>query len=372
MNLSISVDHRVVDGYDAARFVAEIKATLETPGPLYPEAADATWRLHNGRQRVAQDPGRHGGRRVPVVEAWSDDDHRRATGLGTILSPDGQANRAGVPALAPEALRECYRTMLRIRALDDRARGRAVSEEAGSTGAGRRAAARRRSSGRSPRWRPTTSSFPVGARRARRCGAAIPSRRWPRARPSPRALDVLPGSAHGATQLPHAAGIAWAMKMQATQQAKSAANAGGAGKLALAYLDREATSAEDFHAGLNFAGVFRLPVVFVCINDAPRRTAPVETVSETLAVKALAYGIAGVRVDGSDLFAVFAATRAAVARARSGDGATLIEAVLAEGSDPLPRVRQWLASQDMLDAAAESALRHEVDTEVDVALATPR
>jgi pyruvate/2-oxoglutarate dehydrogenase complex dihydrolipoamide acyltransferase (E2) component len=39
MNLSISVDHRVVDGYDAARFIAEIKATLETPGPLYPEAA---------------------------------------------------------------------------------------------------------------------------------------------------------------------------------------------------------------------------------------------------------------------------------------------------------------------------------------------
>ena len=47
---------------------------------------------------------------APVVEAWSDDDYRRATGLGTILSPDGKADRAGVPALEPAALRECYRT----------------------------------------------------------------------------------------------------------------------------------------------------------------------------------------------------------------------------------------------------------------------
>ena len=62
---------------------------------------------------------------APVVEAWSDDDYRRATSLGTILSPDGKADRAGVPALEPAALRECYRTMLRIRALGDRARARA-------------------------------------------------------------------------------------------------------------------------------------------------------------------------------------------------------------------------------------------------------
>jgi TPP-dependent pyruvate/acetoin dehydrogenase alpha subunit len=306
----------------------------------------------------------------PVVEAWADDDYRRATGLTTILSADGQADRAGVPALTPDALRECYRAMLRIRALDDRARARADGEptdappgtrgcEAAIVGAvaaleaddvvvpGRREAG-------AALWRGHTVA-------ALAAGAAIP-----------RALGVLPGSAHGATQLPHAAGIAWAMKMQAPGNAKTDVKTGGAAKLALAYLDRAATSAEDFHAGLNFAGVFRLPVVFVCINDPPGGTSPLETVSETLAVKALAYGIAGARVDGNDLFAVFAATRAAAARARGGGGATLIEAARSEGDDPLERVRQWLASQNMLDAAAESALRREVDTEVDAALGTPR
>ena len=60
---------------------------------------------------------------------------------------------------------------------------------------------------------------------------------------------------------------------------------------------------------MNFAGVFRVPAVFVCINGVPAETASVETVSETIAVKALAYGMAGVRVDGNDLFAVYAATR---------------------------------------------------------------
>ena len=107
--------------------------------------------------------------------------------------------------------------------------------------------------------------------------------------------------------------------------------------MTLAYLDRETTSAEDFHAGMNFAGVFRVPAIFVCINGAAD-AGSVETVSETIAVKALAYGLAGVRVDGNDLFAVFSATQAAAARARSGGGATLIEAALATKDDPLDRL----------------------------------
>ena len=118
---------------------------------------------------------------------------------------------------------------------------------------------------------------------------------------------------------------------------------------------------------MNFAGVFRVPVVFVCINDASGVSAAVETVSETLAVKALAYGIAGVRVDGGDLFAVYAATRAAAAQARSGGGATLVEAVIGEPGDPLERVRAWLADQKLLDAGAEAALRREIDAEITAA-----
>jgi pyruvate dehydrogenase E1 component alpha subunit len=293
---------------------------------------------------------------APVVEAWSDDDYRRATSLGTILSPDGNADRAGVPALEPAALRECYRTMLRIRALGDRADARAhahgeLADERGDAAPGTHGSEAAivgavaalaaddvvvpgRREAVAALWR----GHPLAALAA---GAAIP-----------RALGVLPGSPHGATQLPHATGIAWAMKMLAN------------GKLVLAFLDREATSAEDFHAGLNFAGVFRVPAVFVCINDAPAGAATVQTVSETLAVKALAYGIPGIRVDGHDLFAVHAATRAAADRARKGEGATLIEALLAETGDPLERVRTWLASQKLLDAAAEATLRREVEAEL--------
>jgi len=310
---------------------------------------------------------------APTVEAWSDDDYRRATGLGTILSADGRAERAGVPALAPAALRDCYRTMLRVRALDDLMTGdrTAVDGDPDATPSSRGCEAAivgavaaleaddivvpgRREQG-AALWRGhTIASFSAGV--------AVP-----------RALGVLPGSRHAATQLPHATGIAWAMKLQAKAPANQPAgkpSAAGAGKVTLAYLDREATSAEDFHAGLNFAGVFRVPAVFVCINGGSGATAPsVETVSQTLAVKALAYGIAGVRVDGNDLFAVFAATRAAAARARRGDGATLIEAVLAANGDPLERGGRWLAAQTILDATAEVALRREVDAEVDLAFA---
>ena len=76
------------------------------------------------------------------------------------------------------------------------------------------------------------------------------------------------------TQLPHATGIAWAMKIQPK------AAGPGSPPVTLAYLDRETTSTEDFHAGINFAGVFRVPAIFVCINGAAD-AGSVETVSET-------------------------------------------------------------------------------------------
>src|SRR4051812_30870455 len=57
---------------------------------------------------------------APAVEVWTDEDHRRATGLLTILGPDGRAQAAAVPKLAPEAWREIYRGMLRARVLDER------------------------------------------------------------------------------------------------------------------------------------------------------------------------------------------------------------------------------------------------------------
>jgi len=305
---------------------------------------------------------------APMVEAWSDDDYRRATGLATALAPDGKAERAGGPALDPEALRTCYRTMLRLRVLADCVRARAEAD-GGEPVAG-------------PRGYEAAIVGAVTALESE--DVVVPGRREAGAAlwrghsvaalaaeaPIPRALAVLPGTPYRGTQLPHATGIAWAMKMQAKAHSQGKAQAGAA-KVTLAFLDRETTSTEDFHAGLNFAGVFRVPAVFVCADGlAPGAGSP-ETVSETLAVKALAYGIAGVRVDGNDLFAVHAAVRAAAARARAGNGATLIEAVLAAAGDPLDRVRAWLAGQNLLDAAAEAAVRREVEAEVDAALAKP-
>src|SRR5205823_14255762 len=90
-----------------------------------------------------------------------------------------------------------------------------------------------------------------------------------------------------------------------------------------------ATSSNEFHNGMNFAGVFKTPTVMVCRNNGWAISVPTEkqTASESFAIKGVAYGVPGVRCDGNDLFAVVQVTREAVARAAAGGGATLIEAL---------------------------------------------
>ena len=302
------------------------------------------------------------------VEAFSDEEHRRATGLARVLSPDGVVDWAGLPALDPALLREVYRSLLRVRVLGDEVR--ALSAADGSPACPRRAVMRRRP------WEPRRLSTPgdVIAPGPRDAGAAIyrglpvqavvaqllgtandlaRGRQAPGCVTAPRALNVLPASHFAATRLPHAAGVAWAMKMQQRTT------------IALAFLDSPETSAEDFHAALNFAGVYGLPVVFVCVTD---RAATVsgrspETLSETYAVKALAYGIGANRVDGDDVLAVLRAVREAAARARSGGGATMIEAVV-ERADAPERLRGFLAAEKILSPEAERTLHGEVEGEV--------
>lgn len=306
---------------------------------------------------------------APSVEVWTDEDHRRATGLQKILSPEGQADRRAIPVAAFGVARDAYRAMLRLRACDQAARDQVSKGRIGSyvetrgyeaaiVGAvaavgsddvvvpGRREAGAALYRGLSLRaW--VAQLFGNANDLGR-------GRQLPGSPAFPRALNIIPGSPHAGTQLPHATGIAWAAKMQ------------GQPTVVLAYLDAAATSAEDFHAGLNFAGVFRVPAIFVCMGDM-NRDAPV-TRSETLAVKALAYGLSGVRVDGRDLLAVYAAVRAAADRGRRGEGATLIEAVLGDG-EPFERLRAWLATEKILDVAGEAALRAEVEGEIRAAVA---
>ncbi len=89
------------------------------------------------------------------------------------------------------------------------------------------------------------------------------------------------------------------------------------------------TSSNDFHTGLNFAGVWKSPCIFICTNNGWAISMPLEqqTASETIAIKAQAYGMPGVRVDGNDVLACYAVMREACERARTGGGPTLIEAV---------------------------------------------
>src|SRR3954470_18526679 len=120
-----------------------------------------------------------------------------------------------------------------------------------------------------------------------------------------------------ATHVPHAAGLAWGKKLR------------GENVVAMAFFGDGATSEGAFHEGVNLAAVMNAPAVFVCNNNQWAISTPIEaqTRAESLADKAIGYGIPGVRVDGLDVLAVHRAAREAVERARSGGGPTLIEAV---------------------------------------------
>jgi pyruvate dehydrogenase E1 component alpha subunit len=120
-----------------------------------------------------------------------------------------------------------------------------------------------------------------------------------------------------ATQIPHAVGFAWGSALK------------GEDRVALALFGDGATSEGAFHEGLTFAGVMRAPVILLCNNNQWAISTPLsrQTAAPTLADKAIGYGIPSVRVDGTDVLAVYEATREAVFRARAGDGPTFVEAV---------------------------------------------
>jgi pyruvate dehydrogenase E1 component alpha subunit len=119
------------------------------------------------------------------------------------------------------------------------------------------------------------------------------------------------------THVPHAAGLAWGKKLK------------GSRAIAIAFFGDGATSEGSFHEGANFAAVTGAPLVLLCNNNQWAISTPLEaqTRADTLADKAVGYGMPGVRVDGADVLAVYEATREAAARARAGEGPTFVEAV---------------------------------------------
>jgi len=120
-----------------------------------------------------------------------------------------------------------------------------------------------------------------------------------------------------ATHVPHAAGLAWGKKLK------------GDPGVAMVFFGDGATSEGAFHEGANFAAVMQAPLVLLCNNNNWAISTPLsaQTHAETLADKAVGYGMPGVRVDGLDVLAVYEAAREAVERARSDGGPTFIEAV---------------------------------------------
>src|SRR5437764_5547697 len=201
--------------------------------------------------------------------------------------------------------------------------------------------------------------------------------------PGPEQRD-LPVTIPVATQLPHAVGIAYGIQYR------------GEDAVVMTYFGDGATSEGDFHEACNFAGVWHVPVVFVCQNNQWAISVPLkkQTNSRTIAQKAIAYGLPGIQVDGNDVLAVYAASREAVERARAGDGPTLIECVtyrlgvhttaddptkyrsdaevaMWEQKDPLTRFRAYLEKRNLLEEGLEQRVDDEIAEAIRRFEATP-
>ncbi len=202
----------------------------------------------------------------------------------------------------------------------------------------------------------------------------------------PDGVKVLPTQVAIAAQIPHATGLAWGLKLR------------GEDAVVIAYVGDGGSSEGDFHEGLNLAGVTRAPIVFFLSNNqwAISTSRRVQSATKSFALRAAGYGFDGVEVDGNDVMAVYGATRAAVKKARTGGGPSLVEATTyrmgfhnttdnpsryrdpkdyeeAKTRDPIRRVQMYLASLGMWDATKEEQwtdeLREENDRAIDLAAA---
>ena len=185
--------------------------------------------------------------------------------------------------------------------------------------------------------------------------------------------NILSVSSPVATQLLHAVGIALAAKIRKT------------GQVAMTSMGEGSSNQGDVHEGLNFAAIHKLPFIFVVENNGYAISVPaaMQVSVANVADRAAGYGIPGVVVDGADVLACYAASRDAVARARAGDGPTLIEAKVTRltghssddqqtkyrsaeelaaerGHDALPQFREQLRGAGVLTEEIEARLTAEI------------
>jgi pyruvate dehydrogenase E1 component alpha subunit len=240
----------------------------------------------------------------------------------SILNEKGEVDKSLEPAIDSDTLLKLHRTMLLARRFDERLlslqrQGRIgtfppiTGQEAAHLGA---VADLRASDWVVPAFREMAADIWRGRplesiivyNNGYNEGGRIPDER-----------NDMPISIPVGSQILHAVGIAWAIRYRAKDD------------VAMSFFGDGATSQGDFHEALNLAGVFQLPVVFVCQNNQWAISFPrsKQTRSETLAQKAIAYAIPGIQVDGNDILAVYVAAQEAARRARAGGGPTLIECV---------------------------------------------
>ena len=195
-------------------------------------------------------------------------------------------------------------------------------------------------------------------------------------------LKMLPPQAGVAGHIGHAVGLAWGLMLQ------------GKTDVVTAHFGDGATSQGDFYEPLNLSGVMKAPAILFCQNNnwaisVPRQS---QTASPTLAQKAVAAGIPGIHVDGNDLMAVYQVTKAAVDRARRGDGPTLIEGVtyrlgihttaddssryepeelreMWKDKDPVIRLQLYLEQRGCWTEEIGEKMESEISTELDQAWA---
>ncbi len=302
-----------------------------------------------------------------------------------VLDDDGRVVRPDRDPGLPEAtLRKMYETILLSRLLDERLlrlqrQGRigfyltSTGEEAVAVGA---AAALRPGDWIYSSYRETSSAlyrgYPLRTFLCQLFGNAedpVKGRQMP-VHHSVRSLNFVSISSPVGTQIPQAVGIAMGAQLS------------GKDDVALTFFGDGATSTGAFHVACNFAAVRKAPCIFVCRNNGWAISVPrsVQTAAVTFAQKAIAYGMPGVLVDGNDPLAMVHATAEAAARARRGDGPTLIEARTYrrgahsssddpsvyrdpsepkewEPHDPLPRFRKYLESRNLWSEADETRFR---------------
>ncbi len=300
----------------------------------------------------------------------------------SILKEDGSVDRSLLPSLPKETILRAYEVMLFTRRLDEQAlryqrQGRigtfapSIGQEAAQVGS---AIALTEEDWFVPSFRELGAALIRGLSVKNYLTALMGFEDF---NVELKGTHNLPTAVPVATQCAYAAGIAWGLKLDQKLSA------------VIVYFGDGATSEGNFHEALNFCGVLKLPCIFLCQNNqwaisTPRKK---QTASETLAQKALAYGVAGIQVDGNDFFAVYQATDEALKRAKKGEGATLIEALTYRLSahttaddptvyrskseeeewrkcDPLVRFRKYLESEQLWDGEKEEKLENEIKEKI--------